>query len=146
VNRVRQFDPGAVAEQDGGARPATDLDNGAAIERMVSLFYRRLLADPLLASVFLDVARIDLDQHLPVIAAYWKKMLLGEPTYRRHMMARHREVHRRQPLTGLHHERWLGHFTATLDAHFQGPLTDRARCLAARIIDNLYARLSQPGG
>tara|TARA_R110001606_G_scaffold83958_4_gene191311 strand:- start:34516 stop:34956 length:441 start_codon:yes stop_codon:yes gene_type:complete len=146
VNRVGHFDPGATAEQDHGAPPGTDLDNGAAIERMVALFYARLLADPLLAPVFVDVARIDLDQHLPVIAAYWKKMLLGEPGYRRHMMARHRAVHQRQPLTGLHHERWLGHFTATLDAHFQGPLTDRARRLAARIIDNLYAQLSRRHG
>jgi hemoglobin len=110
---------------------------------MVDRFYQRVLDDPLLAPVFLDVARIDLDKHLPLIAAYWKKMLLGDPAYDRHMIAKHRAVHDKQPLTGAHHERWLALFTANLQAHFSGPNTDRARLLAARVMDNLYRQLSQ---
>ncbi|MTI52066.1 MAG: group III truncated hemoglobin [Alcanivorax sp.] len=110
---------------------------------MVDSFYQRVLEDPLLAPVFLEVARIDLDQHLPLIAAYWKKMLLGDPAYDRHMIAKHRAVHDKQPLTGAHHERWLALFTANLRDHFSGPNTDRARLLAARVMDNLYRQLSR---
>ncbi|HAI88525.1 MAG TPA: globin, partial [Alcanivorax sp.] len=71
------------------------------------------------------------------------KMLLGDTAYDRHMIAKHRAVHDKQPLTGAHHERWLALFTANLQEHFSGPNTDRARLLAARVMDNLYRQLSQ---
>ncbi|CUR45363.1 group III truncated hemoglobin [Alloalcanivorax xenomutans] len=139
--RVRLFQPGAAGHRSKSGRP--DLDSPEQIDRMVSLFYQRILEDPLLAPVFLEVARIDLDEHLPLIAAFWKKLLLGDDRYNRHMMAKHRAVDDKMPLTGAHHERWLGLFMANLDQHFEGPHTDRARQLAARIIDNLYEQLSQ---
>jgi len=140
VTVAQRFVPGeAPARRDD--KP--DLDSPARIEEMVDRFYERVLDDPLLAPVFLDVARIDLDKHLPLIAAYWKKMLLGDTAYDRHMIAKHRAVHDKQPLTGAHHERWLALFTANLQEHFSGPNTDRARLLAARVMDNLYRQLSQ---
>ena len=110
---------------------------------MVHGFYRRLLDDPVMAPMFLDVAAIDLQQHLPTICQYWYKMLLGETDYRRHMMAKHRALDDKQPLTGEHHERWLQHFMNNLDGRFAGPYTDRARHIAFRVMDNLYAQLSK---
>lgn len=142
VTGVVRFDPRAPASP----RPASwcpDLDTSEHIERMVTLFYRRVLADPLLAPVFTEVARIDLDEHLPLIAAYWKKMLLGDDVYNRHMIAKHRAIDEREPLTGTHHERWLALFIANLNEHFAGPRTDRAGLIAGRVIDNLYQQLAQ---
>ena len=135
------FVPGLAPRPRDSDKP--DLDSPERIDRMVRLFYDRVLADPLLAPVFLEVARIDLDTHLPLIAAFWKKLLLNQPGYNRHMMARHRAVHHREPLTGAHHERWLVLFHANLDEHFDGPQTDRARLLSARVMDNLYRQLSR---
>lgn len=141
MSTLGHFDPGAA----GAARPRSDksdLDTPERIARMVELFYGRLLADPKLAPLFLEVARVNLDEHLPIIAAYWRKMLLREPGYDRHMMAKHRALDDQVPLTGDHHERWLAHFYATLDEHFHGSYSDRARRIAARVIDNLYRQLS----
>ena len=134
--------PGLPPRPRDDSKP--DLDRPEHIDRMVRLFYERVLVDPLLAPVFLEVARIDLDSHLPLIAAYWKKLLLNEPGYNRHMMAKHRAIHDQEPLTGAHHERWLTLFHANLDAHFDGPQTDRARLISARVMDNLYQQLSRP--
>lgn len=142
VQVFRPGEPGAVSVRDG----YPDLDTPEHIDRMVALFYERILNDPLLAPVFLEVAKINLDEHLPLIAAYWKKMLLGDPAYRRHMMAKHRAVDSKQRLTGAHHERWLGLFLANLDDHFAGPQTDRARRIAGRVINNLYDQLSRVRG
>lgn len=138
---VQLFRPGAPQSRSSSDLP--DLDTPANIDRMVDRFYDKVLSDPLLAPVFLDVARIDLDEHLPLIASFWKKLLLGDPTYHRNMIAKHRAVDDKEPLTGAHHERWLALFHANLDEHFDGPQTDRARLIAARIIDNLYEQLSQ---
>ena len=124
------------------ARP--DLDSPEQIAVFVDRFYGRLLADPALRPIFIDAAGIDLPTHLPRIRAYWRKMLLGEAAYRRHTMNIHRAVHLRRPFTAADFERWLALFTATLDAGFAGPCSERARRLATRIAANMHAGLDAP--
>ncbi|MED5388242.1 MAG: group III truncated hemoglobin [Pseudomonadota bacterium] len=140
---VQYFQPGRSS--DGKTR-LPDLDCRENIDAMVHGFYRRLLEDPVMAPVFLEVAAIDLQQHLPTICQYWYKMLLGERDYQRHMMQKHRALDDKQSLTGEHHERWLQHFMANLEGRFAGPGTDRARHIAFRVMDNLYAQLSERRG
>lgn len=122
-----------------------DLDAPEPIRDFVHRFYRRLLDDPLMAPVFLDVAEVDLDEHLPIIEQYWRKMLLGEQGYQRHTIRKHRAVHHKAPLRGEHFERWLQHFHETLNDYYQGPFTDRARHIAARVMHNLYMQLTATG-
>ncbi len=120
----------------------TDLDSPEAIHRLVQSFYARLLDDPVMAPVFLDTAGVDLDHHLPTIEAYWRKMLLGErDAYTRNMVARHEAVHRKQPLTSEHFDRWGAHFHATVTELFEGPRADRAHRVADRILVNLKSWL-----
>ena len=91
---------------------------------------------------------VGLDIKGPVGEAVFEvfKMLLGEQDYQRHMMAKHRALDDREPLTGEHHERWLGHFMANLEGRFAGPMTDRARLIAQRVMHNLYMQLSARRG
>ncbi|MDF1820261.1 MAG: group III truncated hemoglobin [Alcanivoracaceae bacterium] len=139
--------PPAGGRPSAHRRGLPDLDTAEHIDRFVHLFYQRLLADPSLAPYFTEVAGISLEAHLPLISAYWRKMLLGEAGYQRHTMARHRQLHARRALGGAQHEAWLGHFFAVAEAHFSGPKTDRARHIAARVMDNLYQQLATlPGG
>lgn len=139
--------PPAGDQSSPSQRHLPDLDCAQQIDRFVSLFYERLLADDNLAPYFTEVAGISLATHLPVISAYWQKMLLGDRRYQRHTMARHRQLHARRALGGAQHEAWLGHFFAVAEAHFSGPKTDQARRIAARVMDNLYQQLSVlPGG
>lgn len=123
-----------------------DLDNPAAIHRMVQLFYASLLEDPTMRPVFLEVAGVHLAEHLPVIEGYWCKMLLGEDTYHRNMVKRHEQLHDRQALTAEHFELWFEHFNRTLDIYFEGPYTDKARSLARKILHNLADWLDERDG
>ena len=123
-----------------GARP--DLDEAYQIDRMVQLFYRRLLADEQVAPWFRDVAQIHLAAHLPLISQYWQKMLLGDPRYRRHTMARHRHLHSLRPLQARQLDQWLRHFEQTLNEGFAGPNTERARQIARRVMTNLARQLN----
>ena len=109
---------------------------------MVGRFYQQLLADELLAPLFVHVAAIDLATHLPLISLYWQKMLWGDRRYQRHMMDKHRAVHARHPFTGSHHERWLQLFYTNLDGHYHGPLADKAKRIAAKVNHNLYVSLT----
>lgn len=118
-----------------------DLASRVDIERFVELFYARLLGDEQLAPIFLDVAAIDLDVHLPHIKDYWCKLLLGEKGYRRHTMNIHRQLHSRRPLRAEDFQRWLAFFTETVDEHFAGERAERAKQIAAAIAANMQKTL-----
>jgi len=122
-----------------------DLDSRERIGQFIDLFYARVLADERLAPIFLDVAAIDLDRHLPHIRDYWCKLLLGESGYRRHTMNIHRQLHGRQPLQAADFERWLALFTTTVDEHFRGERAERAKRVAAAIAANMAESLPAAG-
>lgn len=124
--------------------PRPDLDTRPRVEAFVEQFYARLLRDPEMAPIFFEVAKIDLDVHLPHIKNYWCKLLLGERGYQRHTMNIHRQLHARRPLRQADFQRWLSHFDAALDAGFTGPKTERARRLAHAIAENMQGSLRSP--
>lgn len=110
-----------------------DLDADAQLDAFIDAFYERVLADPLLAPLFLEVAAIDVDEHLAVIKAYWRKMLFREGDYQRNMMAHHEALHGLQYLGEAHFDRWLSLYRATLAEGWQGPVAERADHLAVKI-------------
>jgi len=118
-----------------------DLDNAANIERFVDLFYERILEDQQLAPIFLDVAKIDLAVHLPHIKHYWRKLLLGERTYKRHTMNIHRALDSKRALQPSDFQRWLGLFENTIDSHYRGDRAERAKRVAASIAGNMQSTL-----
>ncbi len=124
-----------------GERHGQDLDSRENIERFVDLFYQRMLADEQLAPIFVDVAEIDLDVHLPHIKDYWCKLLLGEKNYQRHTMNIHRQLHGKRPLASDDFERWLAFFKATVDDNFTGERAERAKRVAASIAANMQKSL-----
>ncbi|PKL95297.1 MAG: globin [Gammaproteobacteria bacterium HGW-Gammaproteobacteria-8] len=137
---IQQFS--AASTED--ARVLPDLNSPRAIGRLVRLFYARLLEDPLMAPVFLEVAGVDLEEHLPRIEAYWRKMLLGEQSgYDRNMIRQHQRVHAIRPLEPPYFERWGSHFRAVVTENFAGPGADRALRLTERILFNLERFLNR---
>jgi hemoglobin len=120
-----------------------DLDSPQQIHRFVAAFYEKLLHDEQLAPIFLDVAAIDLEHHLPLIRSYWEKLLLGKGDYRRHTMSIHRALHAKRPLTAADFQRWLGYFRETVDALCAGPKAQRAKELATHIANNMYTALNE---
>lgn len=118
-----------------------DLDSREHIERFVDLFYQRMLKDEVLAPIFVDVAEIDLDVHLPHIKDYWCKLLLGERAYRRHTMNIHRALHGKRELQPADFERWLAFFQGTVDDYFAGERAERAKRVAASIAANMEKSL-----
>lgn len=119
-----------------------DLDSSQRIREFVDAFYYRMLRDPVLAPIFLDVAAIELEKHLPLIRAYWEKLLLGEKNYRRNTMDIHRRLAARRTLDRRDFERWLGLFHAVLDRRYAGPHADRAKLIAGRIATNMHNALN----
>jgi hemoglobin len=114
-----------------------DLDGDGELEAFIDAFYERVLADPLLAPLFLEVAAIDVDQHLGVIKSYWRKMLFRETDYQRNMMAHHEALHGLHYLGEAHFERWLHLYRTTLAEGWHGPVAERADYLAVNIAGHM---------
>ena len=118
-----------------------DIETREDIENFVGLFYRRLLADQQLAPIFVEVAGVDLDQHLPLISDYWEKLLLGASSYNRHTMNIHRALNSKRGLTAADFARWLDHFHSAIDTLFSGSRAERAKRIAAQIAANMQAAM-----
>ena len=120
-----------------------DLSTEEDLEVLLRDFYGRAFADPLLREVFVDVVHMDLEEHLPVIVAFWQKVLFDSGTYSGRTMEVHRRVHQRIPLNEEHFSRWLELWHGAL-GRFSGPVADRAAAHATRMATGLLKSLSAP--
>lgn len=113
--------------------PTRDLDTPEEIAEMVRRFYADVSMDDLLGPMFNDVAQVDWSEHIPKLAAFWQRALLGLEGYFGNPFRAHAMIHMQRPFTAAHFERWLTLFHETLDLGWTGPLTDRARMLANNV-------------
>jgi hemoglobin len=119
-----------------------DIATRADCERLVRSFYGRALHDPMIGWIFTDVAKLDLEEHVPVITSFWETMLLGARSYNGGAFAPHAHLHHvsgglRRP----HFERWLLLWATTVDELFTGPRADEAKAHALRVGAAFHRRL-----
>jgi hemoglobin len=87
---------------------------------LVKNFYEQLLSDETISYLFTDIAKIDLDHHLPVLVDFWDSILFKSDTYRKNAMQPHLILHQKSPLQKHHFETWLTYFNNTVDELFEG--------------------------
>ena len=121
---------------------AADIETREDVERLARAFYDRAFADPMIGYLFTDVARLDLEAHLPTIVAFWETVLLGARTSRGGTFAPHAALHARAGLRPGHFERWLALWNATVDELFAGERATLAKHHAARVARAFQRRLA----
>ncbi len=112
------------------------------IKVMVRAFYKRVYADDVLRPVFEDVAKVDLDSHLPVMDRFWNRILFQDSEYEGNPFVVHKRLHDKLPLNECHFLRWLSLFRMTVDELFQGPVATRAKRDAESIANSFQIRLA----
>jgi hemoglobin len=120
-----------------------DIADRSDVEDLVSGFYRSAFADPLIGPIFTDIARMDLERHLPIMCDFWETVLFGTGAYRRNALRAHVDLNALFPLTAVHFGRWLDLWSAAVDARFRGPVSDRAVLQAERIAGSMHRRLAR---
>lgn len=118
-----------------------DIRTRADCEVLVRRFYSRALVDPLIGWIFVDVAKLDLEAHLPKVASFWETVLLGARSYGGGAFAPHAAVHARAPLRKAHFDRWLMLWSESVDELFAGPTADQAKAHAQRVARAFHNRL-----
>ena len=104
-------------------------------------FYGRALADPFIGFIFTDVARLDLEEHVPRITSFWETVLLGAQSYRGGAFGPHVDVHAKVRLREGHFERWLQLWFGTVDELFAGERANLAKVHALRVAHAFHQRL-----
>lgn len=113
--------------------PNRDLDSPEEIYEMVRRFYADVAQDDLLGPMFNDVAKVDWSEHLPKLAAFWCRALLGITGYTGNPFHAHARIHDQRAFTPAHFERWLSLFYETVELGWIGPNARRALELAANV-------------
>ena len=118
-----------------------DIETREDVARLTRAFYEQAMSDPIIGWIFVDVAKLDLEAHLPDITAFWETILLGAQSYSGGAFAPHASLHRQVGLRPGHFERWLALWTATVDALFAGERAEEAKAHAHRVARAFVRRL-----
>jgi hemoglobin len=118
-----------------------DIETREDCERLVRAFYGRALTDPVIGWLFTDVARLDLEAHVPRIASFWETILLGARSYGGGAFAPHAALDARARLRAGHFERWLWLWQRTVDELYAGERAQLAKAHAVRVARAFHERL-----
>jgi hemoglobin len=118
-----------------------DIADRADCERLVRSFYSRAMTDAMIGYLFVDVAKLNLEAHVPVITSFWETVLLGTGDYRGGAFAPHSRLNDKSPLRSGHFDRWVTIWSQTVDELFEGPVAQLAKTHAARVARAFHRRL-----
>ena len=106
-----------------------EIENRTDVEFLVDSFYTKVNEDTLLSPIFNGVAKVDWDNHLPIMYRFWSSILLGEASYNGRPFPKHLPL----PVNDIHFERWLQLFFETIDENFTGEKAEEAKKRAQSI-------------
>jgi hemoglobin len=129
-----------------------DIENRADIDLLMTEFYSTAMVDSTIGYIFTDVAKLDLDHHLPIIGDFWDTLLFQAGSYSqygRNPLMVHAELNEKTPLKSAHFSRWLVIFSETIDRLFAGERAEflkfRAEMMADRMLNFIGAQGSRLG-
>jgi hemoglobin len=118
-----------------------DIESRDDCERLVRAFYGRALEDPIIGFIFVEVAKLDLEAHVPRITSFWETILLGARSYGGGAFRPHAELHAKVRLREGHFARWLNLWCRTVDELFAGDRAELAKSHAHRVGRAFLGRL-----
>jgi len=106
-----------------------DINTEEDIKRLVDSLYEKVNQDRLLSPVFNDHAKVNWENHLPVMYRFWSSILIGSATYEGQPFQKHAFL----PINQEHFSQWLHLFFETINENFRGPVAEEAKLRAANI-------------
>jgi hemoglobin len=124
-----------------------DIETRQDIEELMIAFYSKALNDDLIGYIFTDVAKLDLEHHLPIIVDFWEMVLFQtinfQEKYGRSPMSVHLKLNEKTPLKREHFTRWLQLFDKTIDKSFNGENANSAKLRAVSIANTMLIKITQ---
>jgi hemoglobin len=120
-----------------------DIANREDLLLLVKSFYEKLLGDPSISYMFTDVAKLDLEAHLPILVDFWDMVLFQSDTYQKNALQLHMHLHKQSPLTAEHFNTWLNYFNNTIDELYEGRIALLAKQRAKSIATVMQIKIAQ---
>lgn len=102
----------------------TDINNKDGLHCLVKQFYEKALVDPIIGFFFTDIAKLDLEEHVPKIVSFWEMQLFGTRSYKGNPYRTHQMLDMKAKMKPYHFQRWLTLFQQTVDKNFYGERAD----------------------
>lgn len=119
-----------------------DIRDRDDIKWLVVTFYERAFDDAVLGHIFVDIAKMNLDEHLPHMCNFWETVLFKTATYGRNAFEVHQRIHAMEALTPVHFQRWEDLWHETIDQRFRGEKANSAKLHASRMSGSIQRRLA----
>ena len=121
-----------------------DIENRADIEHLMKAFYSVLLSDASISYIFTDVAKMNMEAHLPIIVDFWEMVLFQKGGYQKNVMAIHQRLNEQSPFTREHFQIWLRYFNQTVDDLFDGDNARNAKQRALSVATMMQIKMGVP--
>lgn len=118
-----------------------DLNSEQDIAMLMRAFYSKMIDDPTIGYIFTDVAKLDLEEHLPKLTAFWRNALFHTGGYKSNVVQIHRDLDALSTLTPEHFKRWLFLLEETIDGYFCGDNAEKMKLRAHQIGMTIQAKL-----
>ena len=106
-----------------------DIQNLEDIKQMVDTFYDKVNQDAELSYIFNDFAKINWETHLPIMYAFWNKILFSKGNYKGNPFEKHIPL----PIKEKHFDRWVAIFVENIDSQFKGEKAEEVKMRAQSI-------------
>ncbi len=127
-----------------------DIANREDISLLVHRFYKKVRADAEIGHFFNETIT-DWPKHMEKLTDFWEMNLFFVQKYNGNPLQVHADLDRDMARTieNYHFGIWLRHWFATLDTHFSGPNTEkakqRARNISVRMFIAIYEQRKRDG-
>jgi hemoglobin len=118
-----------------------DIEKREDLETLLSKFYSKLLFNENISYIFTDIAKIDIESHLPKIIDFWNLSLFGNGDYSNNVMKIHLDLNAEEKLNEKHFKTWINHFYDTVDENFSGKNAEIIKTKALSIATVMQIKL-----
>lgn len=118
-----------------------DIENREDLLFLMEAFYSKMLKDEQIGYIFTDVANLDLEHHLPLLADFWNNALFHTGGYKNNVVQIHKDLSDKETLKPEHFQRWQLLLGETIDAHFKGEIAEKMKLRASQVGMTIQAKL-----
>lgn len=110
-----------------------DINDERDIVLLVNKFYEAVRKNETIGYIFNDAAKVNWDNHLPKMYAFWSGILLGKNYYFGNPIKQHIAISQKVSLTETEFDEWLLLWSTTVDELFEGNKAQEAKLRAKNI-------------
>ena len=110
-----------------------DITSRRDIEFLMQVFYKSAFDSPVIGIFFTEIAKINLEEHIPEITTFWEQQLFRTGGYKKNVIQIHKNLNDIKGLEKNHFETWLSLFRIAVDDNFKGEKAELIKTRALSI-------------